>query len=300
MPRQNRVIRLPAALVMMISVFEVGISQIDSLPETFFPHRVGNAWEYKQSGISRGKTILTKDSTIGDTRFLYYNGDSIPAYSIDTNLNVIYLPTHPGWRSLRYKLRATPLAWWVSDTVSANFSIDARVDSVFWGWLFGIRTQLRAIGYYYAQRTNDSVYRSWRNEEYLAAGFGFVLSFYDPPWAPTDELVGCIIGGRRYGTLLSAENGSMHYELFGYKLYPAFPNPFNPSTTIRFDLASKGRILLRVFDILGREVRTIVDEERERGSYSEQFNAEDIPSGVYFYRLEVEGNATTQKMIVQK
>jgi len=71
------------------------------------------------------------------------------------------------------------------------------------------------------------------------------------------------------------------------RLEQNFPNPFNPSTTISFSLPSRSVVSLKVFDLLGREVATIVSEELPAGNYSRQWNAMGLPSGVYFYRLSI-------------
>lgn len=89
-----------------------------------------------------------------------------------------------------------------------------------------------------------------------------------------------------------------------YNLQQNYPNPFNPSTTIKFDVARTGFARLVVFDILGREVKTIVSENVKAGQYEVSFNASNLPSGVYLYRLSVtDGSATwsaTKKLILVK
>jgi len=65
-----------------------------------------------------------------------------------------------------------------------------------------------------------------------------------------------------------------------------YPNPFNPSTTIRFDLPREVHVLLRIFDILGHEVATLVDEEKSAGGYRIEWRAAELRSGMYFYRIE--------------
>jgi lysophospholipase L1-like esterase len=72
----------------------------------------------------------------------------------------------------------------------------------------------------------------------------------------------------------------------GIVLQQCYPNPFNPSTNISFSLPKKSFVSLKVFDLLGREVATLVSEEMSAGSYSQQWNATGMPSGVYFYRLQ--------------
>jgi hypothetical protein len=86
-----------------------------------------------------------------------------------------------------------------------------------------------------------------------------------------------------------------------YSLHPAYPNPFNPETRITYDVLEAGHVNLRVFDILGREVARLVDSDQPKGRYSTIFNAHDLPSGLYFYRINIGGKYTsTQKMLLLK
>jgi hypothetical protein len=70
-----------------------------------------------------------------------------------------------------------------------------------------------------------------------------------------------------------------------FKLEQAYPNPFNPSTTIKYEVSSEALITIRVFDILGREVRVLVNETKLSGEYETVFDASSLPSGIYFYRM---------------
>jgi hypothetical protein len=79
-----------------------------------------------------------------------------------------------------------------------------------------------------------------------------------------------------------------------------FPNPFNPSTQIGFHVADAGRVRLAVYDLLGREVRVILDEHRTAGSYTERFDARGLSSGVYYYRLTVGGVTTSRRMVLAR
>lgn len=85
-----------------------------------------------------------------------------------------------------------------------------------------------------------------------------------------------------------------------YALSQNYPNPFNPATTIAFDLRSAGDVTLRVFDVLGRVVATLVQGYRPAGSYTQTFDATRLSSGVYFYRLQSGSFVSTKKMIVTK
>ena len=83
-----------------------------------------------------------------------------------------------------------------------------------------------------------------------------------------------------------------------FRLSQNYPNPFNPSTTISFTLPSRSFVTLKVFDIIGREIATIVSEELPAGNYSKQWNAANMSSGIYFYRLEAGSFTETKKLVL--
>lgn len=83
-------------------------------------------------------------------------------------------------------------------------------------------------------------------------------------------------------------------------LYPNYPNPFNPSTTIRFDLPEAGPVRLQVLDLLGREVARLVDDVRPAGTHTVSFDAHDLANGVYLYRLEADRHVATRRMVLIK
>ena len=85
-----------------------------------------------------------------------------------------------------------------------------------------------------------------------------------------------------------------------YALSQNYPNPFNPSTKINFDLAKEGFVSLKVFDNLGREVATLVNEFRNTGYYTVEFDAKNLTSGMYYYRMEVNGFTKVLKMSLIK
>ncbi len=79
-----------------------------------------------------------------------------------------------------------------------------------------------------------------------------------------------------------------------------YPNPFNPNTYIRYELPREGQVKLQVFNVLGKQVATLVDEIKSPGVHQTLFDAANISSGVYFYRLEFEGQVLTNKMMLIK
>ena len=79
-----------------------------------------------------------------------------------------------------------------------------------------------------------------------------------------------------------------------------YPNPFNPSTAIQYSIPQQSFVTLKVYDLLGREVATLVNEVEPTGYYEKEFNASSLPSGVYFYRLQAAGYVETKKMILMR
>jgi hypothetical protein len=85
-----------------------------------------------------------------------------------------------------------------------------------------------------------------------------------------------------------------------YNLRQNYPNPFNPSTTISFSLPSKSFVTLKVFDIMSREVTTLINKELSAGNYLQKWNAVNISSGIYFYRLQAGAFTETKKLVLLK
>ena len=87
---------------------------------------------------------------------------------------------------------------------------------------------------------------------------------------------------------------------YQFALEQNYPNPFNPTTMIQYELASPSEVKLRVFDVLGREVATLINARQSAGRYRVEFNASRLSSGVYFYRLETQNFSQTRKMFLVK
>jgi endo-1,4-beta-xylanase len=85
-----------------------------------------------------------------------------------------------------------------------------------------------------------------------------------------------------------------------YELEQNFPNPFNPATSIRYSIPSTSKVMLRVFDVLGREVQTLVNTVQAPGQYTVTFNAEKLATGVYFYQLQAGYFTETKKLLLVK
>ena len=85
-----------------------------------------------------------------------------------------------------------------------------------------------------------------------------------------------------------------------YSLYPNYPNPFNPATTIKYQIPKLSFVTLKVYDVLGNEIATLLKEEKPIGTYEIEFDASRLPSGIYFYELQAGSFVETKKMVLMK
>ncbi|MCI0473050.1 MAG: T9SS type A sorting domain-containing protein, partial [Ignavibacteria bacterium] len=85
-----------------------------------------------------------------------------------------------------------------------------------------------------------------------------------------------------------------------FTLHQNYPNPFNPVTKINYDIPKNTFVSLKIYDILGREAAVLVNETKQAGSYTVEFNASALTSGVYFYRLETSAYSEIKKMVLLK
>lgn len=106
----------------------------------------------------------------------------------------------------------------------------------------------------------------------------------------------CFYGGNGIITSVNTES----FQPVDYVLYQNFPNPFNPTTNIKFEISKKGLVKVIVYDALGREVNILINETLSPGTYSTVFNAENLSSGLYFYKIITSDFTDVKKMLLIK
>lgn len=104
----------------------------------------------------------------------------------------------------------------------------------------------------------------------------------------------------KYNTGIIGISGNQNGVPQNNELFQNYPNPFNPVTSIKFKIVNRNHVNLKIFDLLGKEVRTLFEGNKEPGEYSIGFDASDFPSGVYFYILETGNTKISKKMVLIK
>lgn len=104
-----------------------------------------------------------------------------------------------------------------------------------------------------------------------------------------------IIGKRHLFDISSVTDDK---NILTFQLHQNYPNPFNPVTNIRYNLTERGFVVIKVFDVLGNELRTLVSTEQDAGEYITGFDASGFSSGVYFYKMQINNSFQTKKMLL--
>ena len=164
--------------------------------------------------------------------------------------------------------------------------------------VFGIPTKQKEFG-------EDGLVFTYRT---YSKYFGITQVITIEGTSSTQDLVGCRINGVTYGDTLLTGVESVSSEVpESYSLGQNYPNPFNPRTVVSFSLPVVSNVTLKIYDVQGREVRTLVNERMQAGRYEVDFDASGMNSGVYFYQMTVHhggsstGNFTeTRRMMLLK
>jgi hypothetical protein len=181
-------------------------------------------------------------------------------------------------------------------TGSTNNSMALSVDSS--GALFAaitgddINYNFRGLGVYFSSDTGTT----WKYAGLDSISVNQLVSYGDSTYAATNN--GLYILTRTAAVRTGVQQ--VRAVPATYALYQNYPNPFNPTTTIWFSLAQRGHVSLKIFDILGREVATLVNGELEVGLHQATFDASKFASGVYFYRLQADNFNSVKKLVLMK
>ena len=267
----------------------------------FYPYHKGDIRQYRS--MYTGNIIYTDytdsvnvDSLSKDT-FIFgrdVSSSTNPVeWRIDSLGNLYNMGYQPKY--VRYKLYAdSGDSWFGGYDTDTNYHFQWSVTGVSQGMVYGIYTTVKVfhLDQIYAPTQNTF----WLGNDYLAAGFGLVRTDVEP--SDSYYLSGAIIDTNHYGTIDDVKEKETLPRVFS--LDQNYPNPFNGETIIQYKLSEAEFVQLRICDILGRSVATLVEENQYPGQYSVHFAPDNLQSGVYFYRLQAGRLTDTKKMLLVK
>jgi hypothetical protein len=257
-----------------------------------YPLNVGDYWQYNEIFMNEYYSI----EVIGDTTFLS-NGFTYKilqgnsggkGYRRFFEDKVYYYNSYLKTDRIMYDFTLQE-----GDTVavfpSENDTLIITLVSIRYANIFGLNRKQWSFLYDVVPYIDDEVYYTVTDSIGLTSAFNI--------WV-RDTICGAIINGRLFGTIVTLDDDQTLPQVF--YLSHNYPNPFNPSTKINWQVPVGSWQTLQVFDVLGNEVTTLVDEYKPAGTYGITFNAEDLQSGIYFYLLKAGDFAETKKMILIK
>ncbi|MBI2428156.1 MAG: T9SS type A sorting domain-containing protein [Ignavibacteriales bacterium] len=254
-----------------------------------FPLRIGNEWHYgvysdppppwpdytdiqkinSDTLMSNGMRYFVMTAQMIPTRFLRKDGLKIFQYNpADSN------------EHLRYDFSRSE-----GDTISSKIILK-KIETLN---IFGVPRRSFRFDGSIVPNSYD-----WRIQIVDSIGI-YSNEVLGPSW----KLLGAKINGKVYGTILSVEEGEHRLPSF-FSLSQNYPNPFNPSTTIEYQLPRHSFVSLKIYDLLGREVASLVNEEMNAGVHKATWNGANFSSGMYFARMTAGQFASTKKLLLLK
>ena len=262
-----------------------------------------------------GQTIVACDNSGGSGDSTVYVLSSVDPPGIDP-LDVYFIrSTNRGlsWSSpVRVNDDPETSAWQWFGTMSV--APNGRIDIVWLDTRNNPGTYLSSL--YYAFSVDDG--QTWSENEQLSGAFDPHLGwpqqnkmgdYFDMisddngaflAWAGTFNGAQDVYYGRISQPPVAIDDRQESGIPRTYSLSQNYPNPFNPETNIRYSIPQSSNVVIKLFDVLGNEIETLVNEEKPRGSFEAKFDGTALPSGIYFYRLQSGSFVETKKMMLMK
>jgi hypothetical protein len=288
--------------------FKFGISKGQSSSGAIY---TSTSYNYGETYLLVAKYIIADTSVAGDDSVALFINPTISSVEppADLYINDGLSDIFPGGISLRQGSAVTDVQidgiavstnW--SDIVPVeltSFAASVNGNSVNLNW--STATELNNSGFNIERKSNGL---NWTNIAFVS-GFGTTTETKNYTYSDNDLTSGNYSyrlkqvdfdGTFKYSNIVEVEVVTPNQ----FELSQNYPNPFNPSTTIKFKLPEAGNVKLSVYNLLGQEVKTIVTGFRAAGSYSINFDASSLSSGIYLYRIEANNFTQTRKMTLLK
>ncbi|MBK8981123.1 MAG: T9SS type A sorting domain-containing protein [Ignavibacteria bacterium] len=298
-------------LILFIFFYSNQLKAVDTSAIKYFPLSVGNYYSYlvtDRSGsnvnyyMSRGE--ITKDTMIGNKKYFFLSNFPYHYYNkwvrLDSSTGSLYqYDTSNSCPFYQYEWLLDSFAVRLNDTLG-NCSIPFTCADTSDVTIFNnYQTKNKTFRYFILGGQSGPLSARSFAKDFGLTSYGEGYTFGSVLY----QLKGCRINGVIYGdtnSVIGITNLGLEIPA-SFKLYQNYPNPFNPETKIRFDVSKFSKVSLTVYDILGNEIETLVNENLAEGSYEAGWNGSGLPSGLYFYRMSINGEITvTRKMMLVK
>jgi len=304
-------------LIFFILFNSVRVFAWDSTTAKYLPLQVGNTWVYSSyyaspvgygSGYERYK--LTGTQFINGKMYYVINYTHLQISGNFTCSSRLFLGNLP--------IRIDTVSLNIYRSISCNSFDEALVDSLSSRFgdtantcfsYLGPKTALNDTADFFifdsfrkAKKFSTAEFEGGNDQTYVS-GIGMVRYYFSQLQESCSQLLkGCIINGAVYGdtSMLTGINSISSEVPDQFSLMQNYPNPFNPTTQFGFRIADFGLVRLTVFDALGGEVTSLVNQQLNPGTYEVSWDASVYPSGVYYYRLESGSFTQTRKMVLIK
>jgi hypothetical protein len=240
--------------------------------------------------------VYTVNQTVGSTKYYY-------AYVLEAD-------GHRAWTAPMWITATNPALAVVFGTFTAVMNINGKGVKIDWTTL----SEINSYGFHVQRKMEgESEFMTITTNPIPGAGSTLETQFYS-----FDDTTVSVNGNYTYRILQLDSNGleqysnpvSINYNFTGvseygnllkeYRLFQSYPNPFNPSTTISFQIPREEFVSIKVFDVLGKEIGTLLHENMKPGKYNVNWNAENYPSGIYYCRMQTVDFNQSSKLILVK
>jgi len=287
-----------------MTLFKIQFSIANVIAQDYYPLEIGNQWVYKIEEfdpnvpppyfIDTLRVNVRSDTLLNGYHYFVLDTTDLSGGKIvraDSN-NIYYYNESDSSDVLFYKLNSEINDSWIAKLNGRNHKI--KLASIYTMKYFGVLTTILRYEF------DDA---PWNFVE-ISVDFGIVLNVFSSGMQLHKKMLGCKLSNNYYGDVVSV--GSNFKNVCTVELFQNYPNPFNSSTEIKYSLPNgkiSYQVQLKVYDVLGRLVKMLVDQEQSAGSYTISWDGTDlvgnrVASGVYLYSLHAGDFKSIRKMLV--
>ncbi len=283
--------------VIVLIIFLTQIYLTAQVVTNVAPLKPGNKWIYYSYVVFQGSIekyeVIDSLKMINDIQFFtIYNtpyNDITYTTLLDNGFFARYDESMPDSLYKYFKMNPKLGDEWQQNLANIGTTLYSTIIDTFSAPVFNKITLIFVV-----DRTDSGVVGS---REYWTEEFGMLNGLYEQA---EDILKGCVIDGVIYGDTSTVGIEDEEDLTNEFMLYQNYPNPFNSNTVISWQLPSYSIVELKIFDLLGREVETLVNQYYSPGKYHITFQIKDLPSGIYLYRIVTDNFSKINKMIYLK